>query len=106
MSSYLATSKGILPSTGSGNIITTAAMIVDNGGVNILVCPFEGSRQMQNRMFRAVVSGQGGSGTTSGLTVGALFTQGKPQRTVARKVAAFMAARATSLAPSNQNFSL
>jgi|ERR1700690_1247137 len=106
MSSYLATSKGILPSTGSGNIITTAAMIVDNGGVNILVCPFEGSRQMQNRMFKLVVSGHAVSGTTSTLTVGALFTQGRPVATVASNGTAFMATSATSLASTNQNFFL
>ena len=106
MSSYLASEKALLPSTGSGNVITTAAVIKDNAGVNALTVAFPGSRQMQNRKFRMTVSGHAISGTTSTLTVSAYFTQGQPSTTVASNGTAFMATSATSLASTNQNFFL
>lgn len=95
-----------LPSTASGNIITTAKMVYDGGGTNILVLPFPGSNVLKNRMFKIRVAGYATSGTTSTLTVSAYFVVGTPSATVASNGTAFMATSATSLASTNQNFYL
>jgi len=91
-----------LPSTASGNIVTTAAMFVDGGGTNILVCPFPGSKVLHNRMFKLRVAGYATSGTTSTLTVSAYLVTGTPSATVASNGTAFMATSATSLASIGQ----
>ena len=107
MGSFLATTRAKnLPSTGSGNVITTAAMVLDSGGVNILVLPLDGSQVMSNRMFKIRVAGRAVSGTTSTLTVSAYFTATTPSATVASNGTAFMATSATSLASVKQSFFL
>lgn len=105
MASFLATQRAAnLPSTGSGNIITTAKMAYDSGGTNILVLQFPGSKVMSNRMFKVRVAGRATSGTTSTLVVSAYLVSGTPSATVASNGTAFMATSATSLASIAQSF--
>lgn len=107
MPSLLATTRATnLPSTGSGNVITTAAVILDSGGVNAVILPIPGSNVLKGRRFNVRVSGYAVSGTTSTLTVSAYLTKGKPSSTVASNGTAWMATSATSLASTNQNFFL
>ena len=79
MPSFLATERAAnLPSTASGNIITTAAVVLDSGGTNPLVLPIPGSNILKNRRFNVRIAGYATSGTTSTLVVGMYLTKGTP----------------------------